>query len=752
MVRIRILNSFTKKLLILFFLVILFTPVVDGMDSNTDFLPMADTATKDWTPFPGAPSWDKLVTGDGDVSYIHTSTVDDVTNIYHADIVDWSGKAITKVRLIAGMRSTAASPDVQGGCIIEGIWYPCSVSWPISNAWANFAYDWDVSPATGVAWTPAEVNNLTSSLNYTVGVNELRCTQIYFKVYYNHNPTIRSPSPADGETGVSVTPPLQVVCVDVDGDTMSATWSTNHSGSWHDFATNSSISNNTLITQTNDNFSAAETTYWWSVNVSDVGGRWTNESYHFVTGEQVTANFDWTPASPYEDQTVTFTDTSTGNATSWLWNFGDGGTSTQQNPTHVYTRSGRFNIRLTATGATSDNVTKSILVADDGGGGGGGGGGSGGTGGSGDDDDGEPATGEGPSNPFIPNPEFDDGFFFTVDEIFQVINVDELPSSNAHIRIVFMDSGVYPRTYNGYDLGAIEQLAHPAFGNAIDELGHGTWVANVISWGKYNKLPNLEIISYKCFGGTGNTNADIFLEALEEVKQLKPHVVSISAGAFGWPDDVFGQKVQELTNSGIIVVAAVGNNGPGANSILSPANSRCTIGVGAIDPLDTFKMYDDDYVPSWSGRGPVEGVTYVKPDCVAPGYEILGPYGSSEAIVSGTSMSTPFVAVGLATVYAINSGWMELANMLWWWEGDTKQEMMLEGLEITSVQMGDVDSFGHGIVDFKALSDSIFMMSLVKIIMAIVLYACIIGMVIYSYKYYIKGKKGSKKKIGIFSK
>ena len=32
---------------------------------------------------------------------------------------------------------------------------------------------------------------------------------------------------------------------------------------------------------------------------------------------------------------MTFTDTSTGNPTSWQWIFGDGGTSTQRNPTHA---------------------------------------------------------------------------------------------------------------------------------------------------------------------------------------------------------------------------------------------------------------------------------------------------------------------------------------------------------------------------------------------------------------------------------
>lgn len=46
--------------------------------------------------------------------------------------------------------------------------------------------------------------------------------------------------------------------------------------------------------------------------------------------------------------TVTFTDTSSGDTapTSWSWNFGDGGTSTLQNPVHTYTVPGTYTVTL----------------------------------------------------------------------------------------------------------------------------------------------------------------------------------------------------------------------------------------------------------------------------------------------------------------------------------------------------------------------------------------------------------------------
>lgn len=68
------------------------------------------------------------------------------------------------------------------------------------------------------------------------------------------------------------------------------------------------------------------------------------------------ANFDYSgfPA-------VTFTDTSTGGPTSWLWDFGDGDTSTLQNPTHFYSYGGTYEVTLTATNdCGSDSVSRVV--------------------------------------------------------------------------------------------------------------------------------------------------------------------------------------------------------------------------------------------------------------------------------------------------------------------------------------------------------------------------------------------------------
>jgi PKD repeat protein len=68
------------------------------------------------------------------------------------------------------------------------------------------------------------------------------------------------------------------------------------------------------------------------------------------------ANFTATPTTGNAPLNVAFTSTSTGTITSFAWTFGDGGTSTLQNPTHIYTTSGSRTVSLTVTGPGGSNT------------------------------------------------------------------------------------------------------------------------------------------------------------------------------------------------------------------------------------------------------------------------------------------------------------------------------------------------------------------------------------------------------------
>jgi PKD repeat protein len=55
---------------------------------------------------------------------------------------------------------------------------------------------------------------------------------------------------------------------------------------------------------------------------------------------------------------VKFTDLSTGSPTSWKWDFGDGTSSAEQNPVHVYQEEGSYDVTLTVTNSYGSDTEK----------------------------------------------------------------------------------------------------------------------------------------------------------------------------------------------------------------------------------------------------------------------------------------------------------------------------------------------------------------------------------------------------------
>ena len=88
--------------------------------------------------------------------------------------------------------------------------------------------------------------------------------------------------------------------------------------------------------------------------------------WYYGTGDPVpsapTANFS-APATAGINTSVQFTDASTGAPTSWFWTFGDGASSTAQNPTHLYGAAGIYTVTLTASNSIGSNVaTRTVTV------------------------------------------------------------------------------------------------------------------------------------------------------------------------------------------------------------------------------------------------------------------------------------------------------------------------------------------------------------------------------------------------------
>ncbi len=75
--------------------------------------------------------------------------------------------------------------------------------------------------------------------------------------------------------------------------------------------------------------------------------------------ERLQADFTADPTMGKAPLTVAFRDTSTGsNIVSWLWDFGDGTTSNQRNPTHTYSANNLYDVTLTVSNAMGETSTK----------------------------------------------------------------------------------------------------------------------------------------------------------------------------------------------------------------------------------------------------------------------------------------------------------------------------------------------------------------------------------------------------------
>ncbi len=262
------------------------------------------------------------------------------------------------------------------------------------------------------------------------------------------------------------------------------------------------------------------------------------------------------------------------------------------------------------------------------------------------------------------------------------------------VGVAILDTGI--SLHKDFVEGGNRVIAFEDFINGrkepYDDNGHGTHVAGIIggsgysSKGKYAGIaPACKFIVVKVLDHRGDGNISDVLAGLQWIidnrKKYNIRVVNISVGTAAKDsldeNSLLVQGVNAVWDSGIVVIVAAGNNGPGPMSISTPGISRKVITVGSSDDnvaVEVFGTRAKDY----SGRGPTP-YCIKKPDIVAPGSNIIscnisryitrGKNGSVQlntadapmmyTIKSGTSMATPVVSGAIALLLSAHP---ELTN------------------------------------------------------------------------------------------
>jgi subtilase family protein len=223
------------------------------------------------------------------------------------------------------------------------------------------------------------------------------------------------------------------------------------------------------------------------------------------------------------------------------------------------------------------------------------------------------------------------------------------------VGIAIIDSGIAAssdfagRIKAFYDFTQLDAYGAPTTPAPYDDLGHGTHIAGLIasagaapSYMFQGVAPAANLVVVKVLDKLGAGSTSAVIAALEFVvnnqKALGVNIINLSMGHPVTAPARFDPLVQAVENAvrhGIVVVVAAGNDGSGFGSVNSPGNSPSAITVGAADGKTTITR-DDDYVPSFSSRGPTWYDGVAKPDVVAPGVNLF-----SNAALGSTIAGNP---------------------------------------------------------------------------------------------------------------
>ncbi|CAN0189465.1 unnamed protein product [Pylaiella littoralis] len=219
------------------------------------------------------------------------------------------------------------------------------------------------------------------------------------------------------------------------------------------------------------------------------------------------------------------------------------------------------------------------------------------------------------------------------------------------IRVAVFDTGLEA---GGHDFdNVVEQVNWTDEDTLEDNVGHGTHIAGVIGGrdpGCPGFAPDADLFVFRVFSSQQVSYTSWFLDAFNYALFLGVDIINLSVGGPDFMDSPFVDKIREMSANGIVVVSAVGNDGPLHGTHHNPADQMDTIGVGALSTGGSgVANFQSRGMTTWELPG---GYGRVKPDVIAVGQHVLGPKAGGEfgqcSGLTGTSVASPVVAGAVA--------------------------------------------------------------------------------------------------------
>lgn len=183
-----------------------------------------------------------------------------------------------------------------------------------------------------------------------------------------------------------------------------------------------------------------------------------------------------------------------------------------------------------------------------------------------------------------------------------------------------------------------------------DTDGHGTKMAGIIASAENKEADTkyIDLYAVKIFDDTGHATTASIIRAINWAVENKVDIINMSFGTY-YPSKIFKKYIDMATDNGIIIVAAVGNDGgfKDRHRIMYPAkyDNVIAVGSGNASGISAFSNNSIDL------------------DFVAPGTAISTDVNGGYTNITGTSVSCAYITSMLAALWSINRD-IDLADII----------------------------------------------------------------------------------------